>query len=238
MAKARYYKSDAKKGRARPLPDALFGASVNESVLHTVVTAHLANQRQGTGSAKNRAAVRGGSSKPWKQKGTGRARQGTIRAAQWRGGGLAFPPQPHSWRQRIPRKVKALARQSALSARAEGDRVILMDPPAFEKPGTRQLIRYLEEIGVAGKVLLLTHGLNRNMVLSARNVPDLLVRPFGEESTYDILWSATVVIERAALEASPDPEPEPKFAEDASADLAESGAGPEAQTESEDTPDA
>jgi large subunit ribosomal protein L4 len=204
MAKARYYKADGKKGRARALPDALFGASVNEPVLHTVVTAHMANQRQGTGSAKNRAAVKGGSAKPWKQKGSGRARAGTTRAAQWRGGGLAFPPQPHSWRQRLPRKVKALARQSALSARAVEDRVILIDSPAFEKPATRKLVHYLEEIGASGKVLLLTNGLNRNMVLSARNVAGVLVRPFGEESTYDILWSGTVAIERGALEAVPD----------------------------------
>ena len=202
MAKARYYKADGKKGRARALPEALFGGVVNESVLHRVVKAHLANQRQGTTSRKSRGMVRGGSRKPWRQKGTGRARQGTIRAAQWVGGGRAFPPQAHSWRQRVPRKVKALARRSALSARAEGDRVVLIDPLDFEKPATRNLVRYLEGIGLEGKVLLLTHGLNRNVVLSARNVPDILVRPFGGESTYDILWSATVVIERPAVEAS------------------------------------
>ncbi len=202
MAKARYYKADGKKGRARALPEALFGEVVNESVLHTVVKAHLANQRQGTASRKSRGMVRGGSRKPWRQKGTGRARQGTIRAAQWVGGGRAFPPQSHSWRQRLPKKVKALARRSALSARAEGDRVVLIDPLDFEKPATRNLVRYLEGIGVEGKALLLTHGLNHNVVLSARNVPDILVRPFGEESTYDILWSATVVIERPAVEAS------------------------------------
>ena len=202
MVKARYYKADGKKGRARALPEALFSEVVNESVLHTVVTAHLANQRQGTASRKSRGMVRGGSRKPWRQKGTGRARQGTIRAAQWGGGGRAFPPQSHSWRQRLPKKVRALARRSALSARAEGDRVVLIDPLNFEKPATRNLVRYLEGIGVEGKALLLTHGLNHNVVLSARNVPDILVRPFGEESTYDIPWSATVVIERPAVEAS------------------------------------
>ncbi len=201
MVKARYYKADGKKGRARPLPEALFGGLVNESVLHTMVRAHLANRRQGTGSARNRARVRGGSRKPWRQKGTGRARQGTIRAAQWVGGGRAFPPQPHSWRQRVPKKVKALARQSALSARAGEDRVVLIDPLVFEKPSTRSLVKYFEGIGAEGKVLLLTHELNGTVVLSARNVPEVLVRPFGGESTYDILWSTTVVIERSAVDA-------------------------------------
>ena len=98
MAKAPYYKADGKKGRARELPAALFGGEVNEPVLHLVVKAHLANQRQGTAAAKTRAAVRGGGRKPWRQKGTGRARQGTTRAPHWTGGGIAFPPQPHSWR--------------------------------------------------------------------------------------------------------------------------------------------
>lgn len=202
MAKARYYKADGKKGRARDLPDALFGGDVNEGVLHLVVKAHLANQRQGTAAAKNRARVRGGKRKPWRQKGTGRARQGTIRAAQWTGGGLAFPPQPHSWRQRLPRKVKAVARRSALTARATEDRVVLVDALTFDAPATRRLVKYLQGIEVEGNVLILTDGLNENVVLSARNVPQIEVRPFGEESTYDILWSRTVVIERSALEAS------------------------------------
>lgn len=202
MAKARYYKADGKKGRARELPDELFGGEVNPSVLHFVVKAHLANRRQGTGSARNRARVRGGSRKPWRQKGTGRARQGTIRAAQWSGGGLAFPPQPHSWRQRVPRKVRAAARRSALSARAAEDRVVLIDALDFESPATRRLVKYLDGIEAGGKVLLLTDGLSGNVVLSARNAPEIQVRPFGDESAYDILWSTTVVIERSALEAS------------------------------------
>ena len=116
MFKARYYKTDGSKGRARPLPTSLFDGVVNEAVLHQVVKAYLANQRQGTAAGKNRSAVAGGSRKPWRQKGTERARQGTIRAPQWVGGGLAFPPIPHSWRQRVPRKVKALARRSAFNA--------------------------------------------------------------------------------------------------------------------------
>ncbi|MEX2294700.1 MAG: 50S ribosomal protein L4 [Gemmatimonadota bacterium] len=200
MAKARYYKADGKKGRARALPDNLFAGEVNEPVLHTVVRAYLANQRQGTASGKNRAAVAGGGRKPWRQKGTGRARQGSIRSPQWTGGGLAFPPQPHSWRQRIPKKVRALARRSALTARAGDDRVIIIDALEFERPATRRLVKYLEQIEVQGKALILTEGTKGSVVLSARNVAEIRVRPFGEESTYDILWAGTVVIERGALD--------------------------------------
>jgi large subunit ribosomal protein L4 len=201
MVKARYYKADGKKGRARALPETLFDGVVNDSALHQVVKVYLANQRQGTGSAKNRSAVRGGSRKPWRQKGTGRARQGTIRAPQWTGGGLAFPPQPHSWRQRVPRKVRGLARRSALNARAQDDRVVLIDALDFDKPATRQLVKYLASIEVEGKALILTDGIKENVVLSARNVPGLEVRPFGQESPYDILYASIVVIERSALEA-------------------------------------
>lgn len=201
MAKARYYKADGKKGRARDLPEALFDGVVHEGVLHQVVKAYLSNQRQGTHAGKNRSAVSGGSRKPWKQKGTGRARQGTTRAPQWTGGGLAFPPQPHGWRIRVPRKVRALARRSALNARAESDRVVLIDPIAMDRPKTRQLLDYLTSIEVDGKVLILTYGVNENLVLSARNVPGLEVIPFGQESSYDILAAGTILIEKPALEA-------------------------------------
>jgi large subunit ribosomal protein L4 len=201
MFKARYYKTDGKKGRARELPESLFDGVVNEPVLHQVVKAYLSNQRQGTHAAKNRAAVAGGSRKPWRQKGTGRARQGTIRAAQWTGGGRAFPPIPHSWRQRLPRKVRALARRSALNARAEGDRVILFDTPAFDSPKTAQLREYLALVKEGDKkVLILTDGVNENLYLSGRNLSHVEVRPFGEEHAYEILWADTVVIERAALD--------------------------------------
>mgnify|MGYP003394875019 CR=1 FL=1 len=208
MPKAPYYKADGKKGRARELPAALFGGDVNKPVLHLVVKAPLANQRQGTAAAKTRAEVRGGGRKPWKQKGTGRARAGTTRAPHWTGGGIAFPPQPHSWRQAIPKKVKAVARRSALSARAADDRVILIDSLAFDTPSTRKLVKYLGGIGAQGKVLILTHGNNDAVVLSARNAPELVVHPFGEESVYDILWARTIVIERPALDESPESDAE------------------------------
>jgi large subunit ribosomal protein L4 len=200
MYKAAYYKTDGKKGRARELPEWLFDGVVHEGALHQVVRAYLANQRQGTASAKNRAAVRGGSRKPWRQKGTGRARQGTIRAAQWEGGGVAFPPIPHGWNLKVPKKVRGLARRSAFNARAEESRVLLIDGLEMEAPKTASLRDYLRSIEAVGKVLLLTEGPKANVHLSSRNLPNVEVRPFGEESAYDVLWATTVVIERNALE--------------------------------------
>lgn len=211
MYEARYYKADGSQGTARKLPAELFDGVVNEAVLHRVVKGLLANQRQGTVTKKNRAAVRGGSRKPWRQKGTGRARQGTIRAAQWAGGGMAFPPQAHSWRQKVPKKVRALARRSAFNARAEADRVIVVDDLAFETPKTGDMVDLLHSLGLHDKVLILTHGVKPNVYLSARNLRGVAVCTFGEESAYDVLWAGTVMIERGALEeAGGSPaEPEP-----------------------------
>ena len=199
--KARYYKADGKKGKARTLPGSLFNGVVNDGVVHQAVKAYRANQRQGTSAAKTRSDVAGGSRKPWRQKGTGRARQGTIRAVQWAGGGVAFPPMPHSWRQRLPKKVKTLARHSALNDRAEKDRVVIADLPEMQSPKTRDLIAFMRAIDLPGKVLLLTDGVKKNLYLSSRNLPVVSVMPFGEESVYDVLWAHTIVIERSALEA-------------------------------------
>lgn len=201
MFKAAYYKNDGKKGRARALPETLFDGVVNEPVLHQAVKAYLANQRQGTHAGKSRGMVAGGSRKPWRQKGTGRARQGTIRAVQWVGGGRAFPAIPHSWRQKLPKKVRSLARRSAFNARAEGDRVILIDGLKMDAPKTATLRDYLASIELGGaKVLLLTAGQKENVYLSSRNLQGVEVRTFGEESVYDILWADMVVIEREAVD--------------------------------------
>ena len=202
MLKARYYQNDGAAGKAQALPEWLFDGVVHEDVLHQVIKAHLSNQRQGTASAKSRGQVKGGGRKPFRQKGTGRARQGTIRAVQMVGGGVAFPPIPHSWRQRVPRKVRALARRSAFNSRAQGDRVILVDSLEFDTPKTKKLVELLGKLGVEGKVLLLTDGVKENVYLSSRNLPGVLVRPFGEESAYDILWAHLLVIEKTALESA------------------------------------
>ena len=198
--KAPYYKADGKKGRARTLPAPLFNGIVNEGVVHQAVKAYLANQRQGTAAAKTRSDVAGGGRKPWRQKGTGRARAGTIRSPIWAGGGIAFPPIPHSWRQRLPKKVKTLARHSALNDRAENDRVVIADLPEMKSPKTRDLVAFVSAIDVPGKVLFLTNGVNKNLYLSSRNLSAVSVVPFGDESVYDVLWAHTVVIEGSALE--------------------------------------
>ncbi len=202
MLKARYYQNDGSEGKAQALPEWLFDGVVHEDVLHQVIKAYLSNQRQGTGAAKSRGNVKGGGAKPWRQKGTGRARAGTIRASQFTGGGVAFPPIPHSWRQRVPRKVRAIARRSAFNSRAQGDRVILVDSLEFDTPKTKNLVEMLGKFGAEGKVLLLTEGVKANVYLSSRNLPDVEVRPFGEESAYDILWAGVLVIEKAALESA------------------------------------
>jgi large subunit ribosomal protein L4 len=200
MFKAPYYKADGKKGRARKLPETLFDGVVNDSVMHQVVKVYLANQRQGTASAKTRGEVQGGNSKPWRQKGTGRARAGSTRSPLWPGGGIVFPPKPHSWRQQIPKKVRALARRSALNDRAQNEKVLIADMPKADKPKTKDLLGFLKAVGAEGKVLLLTDGKNEQVYLSGRNAATISVLPFGEESVYDVLWAETVVIERSALE--------------------------------------
>jgi len=200
MYKAPYYKADGKKGRARPLPESVFDGVINDSVMHQAVKVYLANQRQGTHSAKTRGEVEGGNSKPWRQKGTGRARAGSTRSPLWPGGGIVFPPKPHSWRLDIPKKVRALARRSALNDRAQNDKVVIADMPKADKPKTKDLLGFLKSVGAEGKVLVLTDGKNEQVYLSARNAPKVSVLPYGEESVYDVLWSETVVIERSALD--------------------------------------
>jgi large subunit ribosomal protein L4 len=200
---ARYYKADGKAGSKRTLPADPFDGVVNEPSLHAAVKAYQANQRQGTASAKNRSAVRGGGRKPWRQKGTGRARVGSIRSPIWRGGGVIFPPMPRSYRQKLPKKVVRMARRSAINARAVENKVIVLEDFRLEEPKTRPLVKLLEKLELRDdKVLILTFGHRPQVHLSARNIPAVEVRTFGTESAYDVLWADTVVIEESALEES------------------------------------
>lgn len=183
------------------LPEALFDGVVHEPAMWQTVKAYLASQRRATASTRNRARVRGGSSKPWRQKGTGRARQGSIRSPQWRGGGVVFGPTPlRNYRQDVPKKVRWLARRSAYNARAREERVFLFEPFALEAPRTKAVITLLESSEATGNVLVLTDGHQPLVHLSARNIPRVQVRRFGDESAYDVLWADTVLIERPALE--------------------------------------
>lgn len=207
MYQAPYFRSDGSAGESVTLPSSLFNGVVHGGAVHQAVRAYLANRRAGTVARKNRARVAGGSRKPWRQKGTGRARQGTIRAVHWRGGGMAFPPRPRSWRQRVPKRVRALARTSAFNSRASEGRVAVIEHFDFEVPKTRELAGLLGRIGMPGKTLMLTSGVNRELYLSSRNLEGARVLPFGEESPYDIVWSGTVIIEEAALESLTDAAP-------------------------------
>jgi large subunit ribosomal protein L4 len=192
---------DGERDGERELPETLFDGVVHEPAMWQTVKAYLANQRLGTASTKNRARVRGGGRKPWRQKGTGRARQGTIRAAQWRGGGRVFGPTPdRNYKQDIPKKVRWLARRSAYNARALDERLLLAASLDMDAPRTKQVVTMLQNAEALGNVLILTDGQRSTMWKSARNLQGVEVKPFGEESAYDVLWSDTLVIEATALE--------------------------------------
>ena len=196
---ATYTSQGTARERVR-LPETLFDGTVNMPVMHQAVKAYLANQRQGNASTKIRKYVTGGNQKPWKQKGTGRARQGSIRAPQWVGGGTVFGPIPRSYAQYVPRQVRQLARKSAFNARARENAIYIIDSFAFDTPKTKQIVDLIGRLGVADqKVLILTDGVKENVFLSGRNLPLVHVMPYSDVSTYHILWSDVVLIESAAL---------------------------------------
>ncbi len=182
------------------LPDGTFDGTVNEAAIYRAVVAYRNNQRQGTHNTKTRSEVSGGNQKPWKQKGTGRARQGTTRAAHWRGGGIVFGPRPRDYTTTLPKKLRQLARKSALNARAREGNVVVVEKLVFDGPKTSLLAGLLDRVGAAdAKVLVLTHGHNRNVFLSGRNIPRVQVMNYADVSAYDLLWSDRVVVEEAAL---------------------------------------
>ena len=195
-----YSAAGARRDAPFALPADVFDGTVNEPVLHTAVRAYRNNQRQGTHQTKTRSFVSGGNQKPWKQKGTGRARQGSTRAPHWRGGGTVFGPQPRDYTTEVPRKVRQLARRSALNARARETGVHVVERFTFGAPKTRELAALLGKLGVdGGKVLVLTATHNQNVYLSGRNLPNVEVMRYADASAYDILWSDAVVVEEGAL---------------------------------------
>jgi len=182
------------------LPEATFDGVINVPVMHKAVTAFLANQRQGNASTKIRKYVTGGNQKPWKQKGTGRARQGSTRAPQWVGGGTVFGPTPRAYDQYVPRQVRVLAKKSALNARAREGSIIVIDAFNYDAPRTAALVALMTRLGVSDKkVLVLTDGVKQNVWLSGRNLPKVHVMPFTDSSTYHILWSDVVLVEAGAI---------------------------------------
>jgi len=182
------------------LPVDLFDGTINMPVMHQAVKAYLSNQRLGLAYTKTRGLVTGGNQKPWKQKGTGRARQGSRRAPHFVGGGTVFGPTGRKYVQDVPRQVRALARKSALNARAREDALIVIDNFNYDKPNTKQMVSLIDALGVAGKkVLVLTDGTKQNVFLSGRNLQRTHVMPYSDVSTYHILWSDVVLVESNAL---------------------------------------
>jgi len=194
------YTSGGTQREAVALPEALFDGTINMPVMHQAVKAFMANQRQGNAKTKIRKYVTGGNQKPWKQKGTGRARQGSIRAPQWVGGGTVFGPIPRSYAEYVPRQVRALARKSAFNARAKEDAVFVIDAFSYDAPKTSRMVSLISRMGLEDqKVLILTDGAKTNVHLSARNLPTVHVLPYSDVSTYHILWSDVVLIEASAI---------------------------------------
>ena len=181
------------------LPDVIFGVTPNIPAIHAVVKNHLANKRQGTQSTLTRAEVRGGGAKPYRQKGTGRARQGSTRVPHYTHGGVAFAPKPRSYRYSLNKKLRRIALKSALSLKAAEDKIIVVDSIEMNEIKTKEFIKFLDAIGVSGKTLVVTPEMNENVVLSARNIPGVITTFATMLNTYDIMNSRTFVVDKAAL---------------------------------------
>ena len=181
------------------LSDAIFGIEPNQAVVHEVVKNHLANCRQGTQSALTRAEVSGGGRKPWRQKGTGRARQGSTRAPQWTHGGVVFAPKPRSYSYVLNKKVKRLALKSVLSAKARDGELIVVDEIKMDEIKTKAFRAFLENIKAAGKAVVVTPEVNANVVRSARNLPGVLTSPARLINVYDLVNARYLVVDKAAL---------------------------------------
>ena len=187
MPSANVYDMDGQIVREEHLDNYVFGAPVNTAVLHQVVTAQLVNRRQGTASTKTRAEVSGGNKKPYRQKGTGRARQGSTRAPQWRGGGTVFGPRPHAYERAIPRKMKRVAIRSALSDKAANGRILLMDSIEISEPRTKDMEALLANLPISRKVLLLLPERDETVILSARNIPSVQLANVASTNVVELL---------------------------------------------------
>lgn len=185
-------------GEVRLDPE-VFGLEPNVAVMHQVVTAQRAAARSGSASTKTRAEARGGGRKPWRQKGLGRARHGSIRSPQWRGGGVAFGPKPREYRQRTPKKMKRLALLSALSARAAGDQIKVVEAFDWDMPKTKAAASLLEAMGVADKALVVVGVGDVVAERSMRNLPQVRVIGVGKLNPYDVLWADTVIFTESTV---------------------------------------
>jgi large subunit ribosomal protein L4 len=182
------------------LADSIFGIEPHKYVLHQAVTMQLASLRQGTHKVKGRSEVRGGGRKPWKQKGTGRARQGTIRAPQWKGGGVVFGPTPRSYGWKLPKKVRRLAIKSALSAKVQGNEILVLDQLVLSQPKTKEFVAILKNLNVESKALVVTATVDEQVTLSARNIPGVKVLAAEGINVLDVLAHDKLIITKGAVE--------------------------------------
>ncbi len=199
MPKVALYNMEGSQIGDIELNESIFGCEVNVSVLHEVVKNYLANQRQGTQSTKTRSEVRGGGIKPWRQKGTGRARQGSIRATQWIKGGIALGPKPRDYRYSVNKKLKALALKSALSSKVNDSAFIVVDDIALAEIKTKSISNMLKNLKVESKALIVTNEKNDNVVKSARNIEGVATTFMGSLNVYDILKYDVMVITKDAV---------------------------------------
>ena len=182
------------------LSDSIFGIEPNLAAIHAAVKNHLANKRQGTQSALTRAEVSGGGAKPYRQKGTGRARQGSTRVPHYTHGGIAFAPKPRSYRYALNKKLKRLALRSALSLKASEDSVIVVDGIVMEEIKTKEFKKFLDAVGATGKALIVTTDIDKNIILSARNLPGVRTTFAKLLNTYDIMDARSFIVDKAALD--------------------------------------
>lgn len=181
------------------LSENIFGVEVNENTLHLVVKNQLANKRQGTQSTKTKSEVSGGGKKPWKQKGTGRARQGSTRSAQWTGGGVVLGPKPRSYRYTLPKKVRRIALKSAFTSKVNEKEMLVLDELKFDEFKTKKMVEIFKNLKVEGTTLLVLEGCDKKTVNSARNIPGVTVASVNTINVYDILKHRNLVITRDAV---------------------------------------
>ena len=199
MANVSVYNMEGKEVGSIELNDAVFGVEVNEHLVHMAVVNQLANKRQGTQSAKTRSEVSGGGRKPWRQKGTGHARQGSTRSPQWTGGGVVFAPKPRDYSFKMNKKEKRAALCSALSSKVAESQIIVLDEFKLDEIKTKKFVEVMNNLK-ASKALVVLEGENKNVVLSGRNIPTVKVTATNEINTYDVLKYETLVVTKAAVE--------------------------------------
>ena len=199
MANVSVYNIEGKEVGTIDLSDAVFGVEVNEHLVHMAVVNQLANKRQGTQKAKTRSEVSGGGRKPWRQKGTGHARQGSTRAPQWTGGGVVFAPVPRDYSFKMNKKEKKIALLSALSSKVNDSKIVVLDSFNLDEIKTKKFAEVMNNIKVSN-ALFVIEGENKNVVLSGRNIPTVKVSATNEINTYDVLKYDTLVVTKAAVE--------------------------------------